>query len=263
MRLDLYLVQNELYESRNKAAAAVKDGYFTVNGKLITKPAFEIGEHDVVKAAKEATVYVARSAHKLLRAFCLFSLNCKDKVAADLGASTGGFCQVLLENDIKKIYAVDIGTAQLHPTVKNDCRVVNMEHTNARYLTKDSFPEPIQFLTADLSFISLKAILPAIAQTIADDGEAIVLVKPQFEAGPAHLSKRGVVLDRKVHVAVLNDITAFAQKLGFAICGLSFSGLAGESGNREYLLYLNKSATPSIDISAAVRSAVYLEESNA
>jgi len=261
MRFDLFLTQNGFFESRNKAAAAIKDGMFAVNNKPILKPSFEISERDTVTKIKKNTIYVARSAHKLLRAFKEFDLNWTEKIAADLGASTGGFCQVMLENNVSKIYAVDIGTAQLHPMLKNDPRIINLEHTNARYLTEETFEEPIEVVTADLSFISIKAILPAIARVIQAEGEAIILVKPQFEAGPKALSKSGVVTDRKIHLKVLEETALFAEELGFKVCGVSFSGLAGESGNREYLLYLKNIKEKNPDISAACKSAVYSEES--
>ncbi len=263
MRIDLYLVQNQTFDSRNKAAVAVKDGCFTVNGRVVTKPSFEVSDQDQILAVKAASTYVSRSAHKLLHAFEAFPLDCKDAIAIDLGASTGGFCQVLLEKGVQKVYAVDIGTAQLHPSLGQDPRIVNMEHTNARHISPDLFEEPISFLTGDLSFISLKLILLPAYQTLAPQGNAVFLVKPQFEAGPAHLSKSGVVIDRKIHTSVLEDVAQLAQKIGFSVRGVAFSGLAGESGNREYLLYLQKSECPSIDYTALIKKAVYLEDSNA
>lgn len=256
MRLDVYLVENHYFESRNKAASSVKSGNFTVNGTQVFKPAYEVSVKDTVAVLRNEPVYVARSAHKLVHAFKVFDLDWKNKTAADLGASTGGFCQVLLENGIRKIYAIDIGTAQLHPSIKTNPRVINLEHTNARYLTAESFFEPIDVITADLSFISLKAVLPAIYHTLVDNGDAIVLIKPQFEAGPAHLNKSGVVTERKIQAKVLQEIAEFALNLGFSISGIAFSGLAGESGNREYLLYLRKSHDISICVAEAVKAAV-------
>lgn len=260
MRFDQYLVSTGIFESRNKASAAVKEGSFTVNGKIVTKPAHEINEGDRILSVSERITYVARSAHKLLRAFDRFDLRWEDKVIADFGASTGGFCQVLLANDVKKIFAVDIGTAQLHPSVKNDPRIINMEHTNARYLDRNSFSEPIHAITADLSFISIKSILPAIEKVLSTNGEAVVLVKPQFEVGPQNLTKKGVVKDRKLHLSTLEEVCSFAEALNLGIYGISFSGLAGESGNREYLLYLIKGKKSIISISNASYAAVYLED---
>lgn len=260
MRLDQYLVQNGYFESRNKAALSVKDGCFTVGGKVVFKPSYNVSETDVVTAIKTKPIYVARSAHKLLRAFQCFSLSWEGKTVADLGASTGGFCQVLLEKGVRKIYAVDIGTAQLHPSIAADDRIVNMEHTNARYITEDTFPEPVEVITADLSFISVQLVLPAIFQTLTNCGEAVILVKPQFEAGPAYLNKNGVVTDRKVHRQILIDVAAFSENLGFSVSGIQFSGLAGESGNREYLLYLKKDKNLSVSILKEAEKAVNQEE---
>lgn len=260
MRFDLYLVENGYFESRNKAAAAIKEGRFAVDEKIILKPSFDVSDDTNVTVLRNKKVYVARSAQKLLRAYEVFDPQWAGFTVADLGASTGGFCQVLLEKGVKKIYAVDIGTAQLHPTVKADQRVVNMEHTNARYLTSEVFDEPINAITADLSFISIKAVLPAIFRTLSVGGQAILLVKPQFEVGPKNLSKTGVVTDLKHQCKAVEEVAIFAQDIGFGVKGISFSGLAGESGNREYLLYIEKGATNMISISSAVHAAVYSEE---
>ncbi len=260
MRLDQYLVANGYFESRNKAANSVKSCHFTVNGKPVVKPSYEVSDNDLVEKQVDEKIYVARSAYKLLKAYVSFDLSWTGKVIADLGASTGGFCQVLLENGVKKIYAVDIGTAQLHPSIKDDTRIVNMEHTNARYLTAESFSETIDAVTADLSFISIKAVLPTIYQILLRGGEAVVLIKPQFEAGPANLNKNGVVNDRKVQLKTVEDIASFAENIGFGIGGISFSGLAGESGNREYLLYLVKDFETVVPISTAAYTAVYTED---
>ncbi len=260
MRLDLYLTNRGDFDSRNKAAAAIKEGRYAINGKTVSKPSYDISEHDEITILKETNVYVARSAYKLLHANRQFNLDWSGKTVADFGASTGGFCQVLLECDAKRIYAVDIGTAQLHPTIKNDPRIVNMEHHNARYLNAGDFAEPIDAITADLSFISIKAVLPAIRDTLAEWGEAIVLIKPQFEAGPQNLSKNGVVRDRKVQFHIIEEVALFAENCGFGIKGISFSGLAGESGNREYLLNLTKGESSSIDIPTAAHAAVYSED---
>ncbi len=263
MRLDQYLVAKGYYESRNKAAAAVKNGDISVNGKTATKPSLIVEEPDNVTVDTDKKVYVARSAHKLLKAYDVFDLQWQDKIIADLGASTGGFCQVLLEKGVQKVYAVDIGTAQLHPKLKNDHRIVNLEHTNARFLEQSSFPEPIDCVSADLSFISMTLILPAISRILPKDGEAVILIKPQFEAGKSHLSKSGVVTERKIHQKVLEEIIAGAQSFGMGVKGISFSGLSGESGNREYLLYLKYDGLTESGLDQMIRYAVYEEGENA
>lgn len=260
MRLDQYLTVHHYFDSRNKAAAAVKEGSFAVNGKKITKPAYEVTEDAVISRLTDKKVYVARSAQKLLNAYERFQLSWQGKVAADLGASTGGFCQVMLENGIKKIYAVDIGTAQLHPSIIGDVRIKNMEHTNARHIVSETFDESIEVITADLSFISIKTVLPAIYRTLVPAGQAVVLVKPQFEAGPQYLSKSGVVTDRKIQYKVLEEVALFAESCGFGVKGISFSGLPGESGNREYLLYIVKDSESTLPVSSAAYAAVYAEE---
>ncbi len=260
MRLDQYLYQNGFFDSRNKASAAIKNGSITVNEIVISKPSFDVSGEENISLQGDRKVYVARSAHKLLRAYQQFDLNWEKRVIADLGASTGGFCQVLLENNVKKVYAVDIGTAQLHPSLEQDSRIINLEHTNARFLDNRSFPEPIDCITADLSFISIQLILPAVERVLPPKGEAVVLIKPQFEAGKQHLNKSGVVTDRKVHIKVLNEVINYAKTLGFGVKGISFSGLSGESGNREYLLHLQKDEKTTLNLENSVLKAVYEEE---
>ena len=246
MRLDQYLVSHTLAESRNKASALIVSGGVTVNSKRVIKPSYSVSENDVISIIADEKVYVARSAKKLLTAVDSFGLSFKNKIAVDLGASTGGFCEVMLENDVKRIYAVDIGTNQLHPKIKNDDRIINMEHTNARYITRLSFDEDIDVITCDLSFISLKLIMNAAYCTLKDGGEFICLIKPQFEAGPSNVGKNGVVKDKNVHFNVVKDIAKYASEIGFCCADLSFSGLEGESGNREFLLYLVKSKAKSL-----------------
>ncbi len=260
MRLDQYLVLERFFESRNKAAEAIRNGFFSVNGRIVSKPAYEMGDADQVVLLRQERQYVSRSAYKLLHGIRMFRPNWNGWTAADFGASTGGFCQVLLEQGIRRIYAVDIGQGQLHPSVCAHPAIRNMENMNARYLTAADFPEPIQLVTADLSFISIQLVLPAIARSLSTDGEAVVLVKPQFEAGSAALSKTGVVHNRKVHEAVLLEVVQTAGSLGFGVKGISFSGLSGERGNREYLLYLSKEQETSIVVPEAVKQAVYREE---
>lgn len=240
MRIDLYLTINEYCESRNKAASLVKNGLVSVNGVTVTKPSFDVNTSDEISVSDTQKQYVARSARKLITAISAFGLDFSDKVAVDLGASTGGFCEVMLENNVGFIYAVDIGTNQLHPRIKASDKVMNIEHTNARYITADSFEKEIDIITCDLSFISLKLILNAVFETLKYGGEFVCLVKPQFEAGPAFINKNGVVRDLSVHIKVINDIIRFAENVGFTVKSVSFSGLEGESGNKEYLLYMLK-----------------------
>ena len=240
MRLDVFMVLNGLTESRNKAAALIVGGGVSVNGSRIVKPSHTVSENDKVEVIADQKVYVARSAKKLLTAIERFGIDFKGKVAVDLGASTGGFCEVMLENGVKRVYAVDIGTNQLHPKIKADSRVVNKEHTNARFVTRLSFDEDIDIVTCDLSFISLKRIISPVFCTLKENGEFICLVKPQFEAGPENVGKNGVVKDKKIHLNVVLDIIDLSGQVGFSVEDVCFSGIEGESGNREFLLYLRK-----------------------
>ncbi len=240
MRLDLYLTTKKYFESRNKASQAILDGAVSVNNKFIRKPSFDIKTTDVVEIKNNKKQYVARSAKKLITAIKRFNIDFANKVAVDLGATTGGFCEVMLENGVKRIYAVDIGTNQLHSKIKADLRVVNIEHTNARYINENSFDLPVDIVTCDLSFISLKLIIEAVYSVLGFNGEFICLIKPQFELGPQHIGKNGVVRDTELHKKAIKDIINFAVSVGFWAKDVCFSGLSGECGNKEYLLHLIK-----------------------
>lgn len=242
MRLDVYLTENKYCESRNKSSELISGGYVSVNGATVKKPSYTVKDGDTVSVQSGHDSYVARSAKKLATAKVCFSLCFSGKTAVDLGASTGGFCQIMLENGIKKIYAVDIGTNQLHKSIRADYRVVSMENTNARYITRDMFKEEIDLVTSDLSFISLGCILPAAYAVLREGGELVCLVKPQFEVGPSNIGKNGVVRDVKLHIVAVKNVVQLAYGLGFNVKNVCFSGLAGESGNREYLLYMVKEA---------------------
>ena len=241
MRLDLFLANNKYFESRNKACSVIESGGVCVNGRLVTKPSFSVSESDNIEITTNEKLYVARSAIKLITATEKFGLSYEGKTAVDLGASTGGFCEVMLEKGIKKIYAVDIGTNQLHPKIKADPRVVNKQHTNARYISASDFDEEIDLITCDLSFISLTLVLNAVMCALKQNGEFICLIKPQFEVGNSNLNKNGVVKNKSLHVSAIRKVIENALEIGFEVCGLCFSGLEGESGNKEYLLYLKKS----------------------
>lgn len=236
MRLDVYLTTVGV-ESRNKASALIENGLVAVDGCIVTKQSFDV--KDGMRVVFDQTQkYVSRSAHKLKTAFEVFPFDVTGKTGVDLGSSTGGFCQVLLEQGASHVYAVDIGTAQLHPSLRSDDRITVMENTNARYIAASDFPETIGFVTGDLSFISLKLILEAVKNTLESGGYAVLLVKPQFEVGNANVGKRGVVKDKKLHIKAIKGVSEYAALLGFSVLGVHFSGLEGESGNREYLLFL-------------------------
>ncbi len=240
MRLDVYLSTNGLCDSRNIAQSYIENGKVTVDGVTVTKASYSVLENADVKVDKTEFNYVARSAQKLLTAADAFSLDFSDKVAVDLGSSTGGFCQVMLERDIKKVYAVDIGTAQLHSKIRSDDRVVVMENTNARYITPDDFETEIDVVTCDLSFISVKYIFQSTYDILKENGEFICLIKPQFEVGKRFVGKNGVVKDKRAVIMCINEIIEYAIHIGFSAYDISFSGLEGESGNREFFIYFKK-----------------------
>lgn len=240
MRLDVYLSSEGYCDSRNIARAYIDDGKVTVNGNVITKASYSVPDDAVVEVDKTQFDFVARSAQKLITAAKAFSLDFTDKIAVDLGSSTGGFCQVMLLSGIKKIYAVDIGTAQLHSKIRNDEKVIVMENTNARYISKVDFDDEIDVVTSDLSFISVKYVFDSAYDVLRHGGEFVCLIKPQFEVGKRFVGKNGVVKDKRAIVMCVNEIIDYALHVGFSASDISFSGLAGESGNKEFFVYFRK-----------------------
>ncbi len=240
MRLDIYLTENGYCESRNKACALIRDGKVTVDGVTIKKSSYNTKDSSIVEIDSSCHQYVSRSATKLITAIKMFNLDFSQKVAIDLGASTGGFCEVMLEHNVSKIFAIDIGTNQLHEKIKANPKVIAKENTNARYISKDNFNCDIDIITCDLSFISLKHILQPVYDILKTGGEFICLVKPQFEVGKSHINKNGVVKDKRAQIMCINEIVNFAIDIGFSVYDICFSGLEGESGNREFLLHIKK-----------------------
>lgn len=241
LRLDLYLVKNNFFTGRERAKRAISGGHVCVNGKVITKPSFCIAEGDEVLVNKVEDEYVGRGGYKLAAALQMFSFSVADLIAVDLGASTGGFTDCLLKNRAKKVYAVDVGTNQLVSDLRENPAVCVMEQTNARVLTSKSFPDTIDLVTADLSFISLTLVFPAIANILPQNGYAICLVKPQFEAGRGNVGKNGIVRDAKVHRQVLENLISEAGKVGLQTFALTYSPITGGDGNIEFLIGMKKS----------------------
>lgn len=239
MRLDKFLKEQGLINSREKATKAIKEGLIAVNQKIITKPSHIINLEDKVKIQGEISHYVARSAYKLLHALNHWKINPKNKICLDIGASTGGFSQVLLEQEAKKIYAIDVGTNQLADQIKSNPKVISIEKTNARHLQKSMFTEPIEFICIDVSFISLELILPTINKII-NHGEIIALIKPQFEAGRNALNKNGIIKNPEIHNQVCQKIETFSKKIGIKSLGIIPSPIEGGDGNKEFLIYLKK-----------------------
>ena len=231
-RLDKLLPELGLTDTRNKAQALIMSGKVRVNGQVITKSGSMFDRNSVI-TLDASRQWASRGAAKLLRAFDVFNLNVEGKVCADFGASTGGFTDVMLSNGAAKVYAVDVGYGQLIWRLASDSRVVVMDRTNARYLTDADFPERISFAGCDVSFISLRLILPVLDKIV--DDEAVVLIKPQFEAGRDRIVK-GVVKDKAVHSEVIESILSFIKEdTGFKVSGLTYSPIRGPEGNIEFL----------------------------
>lgn len=239
IRLDVYLLNNNYFETREKARIAIMEGKVFVNNQKEDKPGTMIKEDAIVEFRGEKLRYVSRGGLKLEKAVNVFEVSMKDKVCVDIGASTGGFTDVMLQNGAKKVYAVDCGTNQLDYKLRIDDRVVSMENTNARYLTKEDLNnERVDFVSVDVSFISLKKIIPVVKDILKIGGEAVLLIKPQFEAGKDLVLKGGVVKDKNIHVIIIKDIIKYCEDNGFKVLEVDYSPIKGPAGNIEYLLYI-------------------------
>lgn len=254
MRLDAYLSANGMAQSREKAKRMITEGKVSVNGNVVTKPAFSVDEGDMV-TAEQGDGYVGRGAYKLLGALDSFGIDISGRVCADIGASTGGFTQVMLERGAQKVFAVDVGHGQLDMSLVNDSRVKNCEGVNVRSIAADFFGEKVSFAACDLSFISLRTVLPAVCGALDDNAELVTLIKPQFEAGRAAVGKNGLVRSKSAHEQVLMQMCAFFAEQGLALLGLIPSPIKGGDGNAEYLAYVTKAETcgivPDIGLIAA------------
>ena len=235
MRADAALVARGLAASREKAQGLIAAGLTTVNGAAIAKPAQKVGEADVLAVLGQAHPYVSRGGLKLARALEAFDADVRGLVCVDVGASTGGFTDVLLKHGARHVYAVDVGTGQLDPSLQRDSRVTSMEHVNARALDRSMFPEPPALAVMDVSFISIRLILPALFALLGEDGRVITLIKPQFEAGRQAVGKGGIVSRPEAHRQVLRELLAFPQGLGWRVRGLEVSPITGGDGNIEFL----------------------------
>ena len=240
IRLDILLVERGLQETRQRAQAVIMSGQVFVNGQRLDKPGTAVDRSAQIEIRGETLRYVSRGGLKLEKAMALWPIALEDAVCMDVGASTGGFTDCMLQNGAKKVYAVDVGYGQLAWKLRSDERVVCLERTNARYLSHELIPEEPDFSSVDVSFISLKLILPAIAGVLRDGGQAVCLVKPQFEAGREKVGKKGVVRDPAVHLEVLERFLEHAGESGFAVLDLTFSPIRGPEGNIEYLGWLEK-----------------------
>ncbi len=239
-RLDVYLVENGLVSGRDLAKSLIMEGKVYVNNQKADKAGEQVGEKDKVELRGETMKYVSRGGLKLEKAMAAFLIELKNSVAMDIGASTGGFTDCMLQNGARKVYSVDVGYGQLAWKLRTDERVVNMERTNIRYVTSEQIGEELDFASIDVSFISLKLVLPIAFNLLKDGGSLVALIKPQFEAGREKVGKKGVVRDPEVHCEVIENVTKFAQEIGFNVLGLEFSPIRGPEGNIEYLMYVRK-----------------------
>ena len=243
-RLDVAVFEQGYAPSREKAKAIIMAGIVYVNNQKVDKAGFELKEGDVLEVRGKTLQYVSRGGLKLEKAMQEFPITLEGKICMDVGASTGGFTDCMLQNGATKVYSVDVGYGQLAWKLRTDERVVNLERTNFRYATREQIPDEVDFASVDVSFISLKHILPNLNTLLASDGQAVCLIKPQFEAGKEKVGKKGVVRDLNVHLEVVENVISLAVDNGFSVMGLQFSPIKGPEGNIEYLIYLNKSAEP-------------------
>ncbi len=257
VRLDLALVQLGHAESREKAKALIMSGIVYVNNQKCDKAGDMVKTEDVIEVRGEKLKYVSRGGLKLEKAMTSFNLSLDGCICADIGASTGGFTDCMLQNGASKVYAIDVGYGQLAWKLRCDQRVVNLERTNFRYVTKEQVDLPLDFASVDVSFISLSYILPVMRTLLKDNGRAVCLIKPQFEAGKDGVGKKGVVRDKNVHISVIDKIINLVSENNFSLLGLDFSPVKGPEGNIEYLCYIEKTDTP---VNLAEISSVQLVE---
>lgn len=257
LRLDAALVEQGLAQSRERAKALIMSGVVFVNGQKADKPGEEIKEGADIRVNGSDLKYVSRGGLKLEKAMTSFQLSLNGCVCMDIGASTGGFTDCMLQNNARKVYAVDVGYGQLAWKLRTDERVINLERTNIRYVTQEQVPDSIDFVSVDVSFISLTLVLPVAYSLLKNNGEVVCLVKPQFEAGKGKVGKKGVVREPEIHLEVLQKIAKASAEIGLILLGADFSPVRGPEGNIEYLYYLKKSpgslAPAIIDLEALVK----------
>ncbi len=255
-RLDQLVFEQGYTESRERAKTTIMAGLVYINGQRADKPGMPVMPDVKLEVRGDALPYVSRGGYKLDKALKVFSVDPTGKVCLDCGASTGGFTDVLLQNGAKKVYAVDVGYGQLAWKLRTDERVVNLERTNLRYVTHEQVPETLDLAVMDVSFISIRLVIPTVRELLKPSGDVICLIKPQFEAGRENVGKKGVVRDAAVHRAVLESFLTFFPEAGFTLMGLDFSPIRGPEGNIEFLAWLKKGVhdAPEFDVSALVEA---------
>ncbi len=261
----MVLVERGFFSSREKAKASIMAGIVYVDGQKIDKAGTAVEETADIYIKENLCPYVSRGGLKLEKALGQFEFNLQDAVCADIGASTGGFTDCMLQKGASKVFAIDVGYGQLDWKLRNDNRVVNMEKVNIRYLDLDTVDPELDFISIDVSFISLRLVFPVAARMLGKQGSLVCLVKPQFEAGREQVGKKGIVRDRAVHKEVIENVILYAKENGLYACGLTFSPVTGAKGNIEYLLYLKKHpvSADSIDIDSVVSTShLELEQSS-
>ena len=256
-RLDVLLVKRNLAESREKAKAVIMSGIVYVDGQKEDKAGSMFDETANVEVRGTTLKYVSRGGLKLEKAMTHFGVTLAGKICMDVGASTGGFTDCMLQNGAVKVYSVDVGHGQLAWKLRNDERVVCMEKTNIRYVTPEDIGEPVQFSSIDVSFISLTKVLLPIRNYLTDEGQIVALIKPQFEAGREKVGKKGVVREKSTHIEVIHKVIDYAMSIGFEVLNLEFSPIKGPEGNIEYLVHLQKCEatdriSPEIDVEKTV-----------
>ena len=243
-RLDVLLTARNLASSRERAKRLIMTGAVLVNGQKIDKAGTMVPEDAQIRILGDDLPYVSRGGWKLEKAIRTFGIVLVDRIAMDIGASTGGFTDCMLQNGASKVYAIDVGYGQLAWKLRTDERVINMERTNIRYVTADQLADVPEFASIDVAFISLTKVLPVVYQLLSGQGECIALIKPQFEAGRENVGKKGVVKEPAIHLEVIRRILPFAMETGFSVLDLTFSPVKGPEGNIEYLAWFKKEGVP-------------------
>jgi 23S rRNA (cytidine1920-2'-O)/16S rRNA (cytidine1409-2'-O)-methyltransferase len=264
-RIDVLLVERGFFDTREKARKNLMAGLVFVDNVRIDKPGEKVKRNANIEVKGEAIPYVSRGGLKLEKAIKEFNLDLDGKVSMDVGASTGGFTDCMLKNKASKVYAVDVGYGQMAWSLRTDPRVICMERTNIRYVKPEDIKEKLDFASIDVSFISLKLVLPVVKELLKDEGEIVALIKPQFEAGREKVGKKGVVRDADVHEEVINNVISFAFSIGLMLKGLTFSPIKGPEGNIEYLAYFIKSNKQYIEeesVSSLIKKVVENSHSN-
>lgn len=246
-RADVILFEKGLVESREKGKRVIMEGSVFVGTERVDKPGQKLNEDIDIRIKENPNIYVSRGGLKLEKSIDYFDLNLEGKVSMDIGASTGGFTDCMLRNGAKKVFAIDVGYGQLDWRLRNDNRVVVMERTNIRYVEKEEIGEEVDFVSIDVSFISLKLVLPVAKKLLKENGEIVALIKPQFEAGRENVGKKGLVRDKRIHFQVINEIVDFSMENNLSPHGLTYSPITGATGNIEFLIYLKNNLNISIN----------------